>query len=199
MEFVLVAHAIIVGLAVAEILRGFADTLRAEEARISYRLLLIAGWALLLLWQLWWAVWRVVDRPEWTFPEYLVFLFPVAVLYIIARLCFPERISGSDLQAYYQRVAPRIFVLVAVTYASFAFLMQPFIFRDFWPWVTASQITMAILALLASRIQVPAFQLVVIVAMVAQVIWRGLSSVMEVKRPLLAVSSPWAAKLLRGR
>jgi hypothetical protein len=158
MEFVLVAHAIIVGLAVAEILRGFADTLRAEEARISYRLLLIAGWALLLLWQLWWAV-------------------PVAVLYIIARLCFPERISGSDLQAYYQRVAPRIFVLVAVTYASFAFLMQPFIFRDFWPWVTASQITMAILALLASRIQVPAFQLVVIVAMVAQVIWRGLSSV----------------------
>ncbi len=31
MEFVLVAHAIIVGLAVAEILRGLADTLRAEE------------------------------------------------------------------------------------------------------------------------------------------------------------------------
>jgi len=177
MEFVLVAHAIIVGLAVAEILRGLADTLRAEEARISYRLLLIAGWTLLLLWQLWWAVWRVVDRPEWTFPEYLVFLFPVAVLYMIARLCFPERISGSDLQAYYERIAPRIFLLVAVTYASFAFLMQPFVFRAFWPWVAASQVTMATLALLASRIQAPAFQLVVIVAMVAQVIWRGLSSV----------------------
>ncbi|HEY5644947.1 MAG TPA: hypothetical protein VIS76_03305 [Pseudomonadales bacterium] len=90
---------------------------------------------------------------------------------------FPERVSGSDLRAYYLRVAPRIFVLVAVTYASFAFLMQPFIFRAFWPWVAASQISMAILALLACRFQAPAFHLFVIVAMVAQVIWRGLSSV----------------------
>ena len=176
MEFVLVAHAIIVGLAVAEILRGLADTLRAEQIQISYRLLLIAGWALLLLWQLWWAVWRVGDRPEWTFPEYLIFLFPVAILYMIARLCFPEKVSGSDLQAYYQRVAPKIFVLVAVTYLSFAFLMQPFIFRDFWPVVAASQVSVAILALLASRFRAPAFQLFVIVAMVTQVIWRGLSS-----------------------
>jgi len=177
MEFVLVAHAIIVGLAVAEILRGLADTLRAEETRLSYRLLLIAGWALLLLWQLWWAVWRVGDRPEWTFPEFLILLFPVAILYIIARLCFPERLSGSDLQAYYLRVAPKIFVLVAVTYASFAFLMQPFIFDTFWPLAAASQVSLAILALVASRLQAPAFQLFVIVAMVAQVIWRGLSSV----------------------
>ena len=177
MEFVLVAHAIIVGLAVAEILRGFADTLRAEGSRISYRLLLIAGWTLLLLWQLSWAVWRVGDRPEWTFPEFLILLFPVAILYMIARLCFPQRVSGSDLQAYYLRVAPKIFVLVAVTYVSFAFLMQPFIFRTFSPWVAASQVSMAILALLASRFHAPAFQLIVIVAMVIQVIWRGLSSV----------------------
>lgn len=177
MEFVLVAHAIIVGLAVAEILRGLADTIRAEDTRLSYRLLLIAGWALLLLWQLWWAVWRVGDRPEWTFPEYLVFLLPVAFLYMIARLCFPEKVSGSDLQAYYQRVAPRIFLLVAVTYLSFALLMQPFIFGQIWPVVFASQILMAVLAILASRFQAPAFQLFVIVAMVAQVIWRGLSSV----------------------
>jgi hypothetical protein len=177
MEFVLVAHAIIVGLAVAEILRGLADTLRAEETRISYRLLLIAGWALLLLWQLWWAVWRVGDRPEWTFPEYLILLFPVAILYMIARLCFPEKISGTDLQAYYLRVAPKIFVLVAVTYASFAFLMQPFIFGQIWPLVFASQLSMAVLAILASRIHAPTFQLFVIIAMVAQVIWRGLSSV----------------------
>src|SRR5210317_1640064 len=137
MEFILVAHAIIVGLAVAEILRGLADLLRGEGTRISYRLLLIAGWALLLLWQLWWAIWRVGDRPEWTFPEYLIFLFPVAILYMIARLCFPEKVSGSDLQAYYLRVAPTIFVLVAVTYASFALLMQPFIFGQIWPLVFA--------------------------------------------------------------
>ncbi len=177
MEFVLVAHAIIVGLAVAEILRGFADMVRAEKVRVSYRLLFIAGWALLLLWQLWWAVWGVGDRPEWTFPEFLIFLLPVAVLYMIARLCFPEKVSGSDLQAYYLQVAPKIFVLVAVTYASFALLMQPFIFGQIWPVVFASQISMAALALLASRFHAPAFQLLVITAMVVQVVWRGLSSV----------------------
>ena len=91
------------------------------------------------------------DRPEWTFPEYLILLFPVAILYMIARLCFPEKISGTDLQAYYLRVAPKIFVLVAVTYASFAFLMQPFIFGQIWPLVFASQLSMAVLAILASR------------------------------------------------
>jgi hypothetical protein len=176
MEFVLVAHAIIVGLAVAEILRGLADMLRAEETRVSYRLLLFAGWTLLLLWQLWWAVWRVGDRPEWTFPEYLAFLFPVAILYMIARLCFPERVTGSDLQAYYLRLAPKIFLLAAITYASFALLMQPVIFGEIWPWVFASQMSMAVLAVMASQIRSPAFQLVVIIAMVIQVVWRGLSS-----------------------
>ena len=177
MEFLLVPHAIIVGLAVAEILRGLADTLRAEDSQISYRLLLIASWALLLLWQLWWAVWRVGDRTEWTFPEYLVLLFPVAILYMIARLCFPEKVSGSNLQAYYLRVSPKIFILVAVTYLSFALLMQPFIFRTIWAWTAASQVSIAILALLASRFHAPAFHLFVIVAMVTQVVWRGLSSV----------------------
>jgi len=41
-EFALVARAIIVVLAVAQILRELADTLRAQEARISYRLLLVS-------------------------------------------------------------------------------------------------------------------------------------------------------------
>ena len=177
MEFILVAHAIIVGLGVAEILRGLADTIRAEETRVSYRLLLIAGWALLLLLQFWWAIWHLADRSEWTFPEFLICLLPLAILYVIARLCFPEKISGSDLQAYYLRVAPKIFLLVGATYASFALLLQPFISGVITPWVFASQLTLAILATVASRFHAPAFHMIVIVAMVAQVIWRGLSSV----------------------
>ena len=80
MEFILVAHAIVVGLAVAEIRRGLADLVRAEATLISYRVLLIAGWALLLLWQVWWAIWRVGNRAEWTFPEFLILLLPVAIL-----------------------------------------------------------------------------------------------------------------------
>ena len=177
MEFVLVAHAIIVGLAVAEILRGFADIVRAERTNLSYRLLLMSGWALLLLLQVWWAIWRVGGRAEWTFPEFLIFLLPVGILYVIARLCFPERVSESDLQAYYRRVAPTIFLLVAATYASFAFLLQPFIFGGFAPWVFSSQLVLVFLAIAASRYDARAFHFVVLATMIAQVVWRGLSTV----------------------
>ena len=41
----------------------------------------------------------------------------------------------------------------------------------------ASQLTVAALAIIASRYHAPVFQLLVIVAMIVQVIWRGLSSV----------------------
>jgi hypothetical protein len=177
MEFVIVAHAIIVGLAVAEILRGFADIVREERTQISYRLLLISSWALLLLLQVWWAIWRVAERAQWTFPEFLIFLLPVAVLYVIARICFPEKVSESDLQAYYLRVARTLFLLVAATYASFAFLLQPFIFGRFDPWTFASQLALIVLALVARRYKARGFHFAVLAAMIAQVVWRGLSTV----------------------
>ncbi|MGI9200583.1 MAG: hypothetical protein ACR2QL_05965 [Woeseiaceae bacterium] len=177
MEFILVAHAIVVGLAVAEILRGLADMARTEEVQISGRLLLIAGWTLLLLWQLWWAIWQVGDRTEWTFPEFLISLIPVAILYVLARICFPEKASDPDHPAYYSRVAPQIFLLVACTYLSFAFFWQPFVFGGIVPLVFASQLAVAVLAIIASRYHAPVFQLLVIFAMVVQVFWRGLSSV----------------------
>ena len=105
MEFILVAHSIIVGLAVAEILRGFAELLRSSDTKINYRLMLIAGWTLLLLLQVWWAIWHVSDHATWTFAEFLMFLLPVGILYVIARLCFPVELTGADLNAYYDRVA----------------------------------------------------------------------------------------------
>ena len=177
MEFILVAHAIIVGLAIAEILRGIADLVRAQGARVSYRLLLMAAWALLLLLQVWWAIWQVADRPGWTFPEFLVFLLPVAILYIFARLCFPEQVAESDLKAYYLRVAPALFVLVAATYATFAFLLSPFVFGKFVPWLFASQLALIVLAIVSSRYHSRLFHLLVLAAMIAQVGWRGLSTV----------------------
>ena len=177
MEFVLVAHSIIVGLAIAEILRGLADLVRAEGVRVSYRLLLMASWSLLLLLQVWWAIWQVGDRPEWTFPEFLIFLFPVGILYIFARLCFPEKVAESNLQTYYLRVAPALFLLVAATYATFAFLLSPFVFRTFVPWLFASQIVLVVLTIVASRYRSRAFDLLALAAMIVQVGWRGLATV----------------------
>lgn len=45
------------------------------------------------------------------------------------------------------------------------------------PWVFASQLTLAVLATIASRYEAPAFQFFVVIAMISQVIRRGLSSV----------------------
>ncbi len=139
MEFILVAHAIIVGLAVAEILRGFSELFRSNSINISYRLILIAVWTLLLLLQVWWAIWHVSDHAVWTFSEFLLFLLPVGILYIIARLCFPIELTDVDLDAYYSRVAQDIWWLIAATYASFAFLLAPFVYGGIIPAVFASQ------------------------------------------------------------
>ena len=177
MEFILVAHSIIVGLAIAEILRGLADLVRADSARVSYRLLLMAGWALLLLLQIWWAVWQIGDRPGWAFPEFLIFLLPVGILYIFARLCFPEKVAGEDLKVYYARIAPALFLLVAATYATFAFLLSPFVFEAFLPWLFASQFSIIVLAVIASRYKARAFHVLTLSAMIIQVGWRGLATV----------------------
>jgi len=177
MEFILVAHSIIVGLAIAEILRGLADLVRAKRVRVSYRLLLMASWALLLLLQIWWAIWQVGDRAGWTFPEFLILLLPAGILYIYARLCFPERVADSDLQVYYLQVAPALFLLVAATYATFAFLLSPFVFRTFVPWLFASQLLLVVLAIVASRYRARAFHVFVLAAMIVQVGWRGLATV----------------------
>lgn len=142
--------------------------------------MLIAAWTLLLLLQVWWAIWHVGDHDVWTFSEFLLFLLPVGILYVIARLCFSVELTNVDLNAYYARVSTVIWRLVAATYAAFAFLLAPFVYDGIIPIVFASQIVIAVLALAASRVTSPSFQVVVIIAMLAQVLWRGFARVIGV-------------------
>lgn len=44
--------------------------------------------------------------------EFLLFLLPVGILYIIARLCYPLELTDVDLDAYYSRVARVIWWLL---------------------------------------------------------------------------------------
>ena len=97
----------------------------------------------------------------------------MGILYVIARLCFPAEMTDVDLEAYYSGVADKIWWLLAATYASFAFLMAPFVYGLFLPLVFASQILVAALALVSIRVKSPSFHIVVIVIMFAQVLWRG--------------------------
>ena len=173
MEFILVAHAILTGLGVAEILRGFGDLIRSTPIAISRRLLGIATWALLLYFQVWWAIWRLGERDAWSFSDFLVMLLPVVILYLVARISFPKEIDGADLKDYYERVSPALWLLVASVYSSFA-VFQPILYGSFQSILLTSQLGIIVAALIATRVRKAWFQLTLIVLMIAQVIWRGL-------------------------
>jgi hypothetical protein len=173
MEFILVAHSILTGLGVAEVLRGFADLIRAEPATTSRRLIGIAAWTLLLFFQIWWAIWRLGERDMWSFPDFLVTLLPVVILYLVARIAFPKEVDGADLKRYYERVAPALWFLVAGVYISFA-VFQPILYGSFQPVLLASQVVIAVAALVATRIETKLFQLSLLAIMIVQVAWRGL-------------------------
>lgn len=173
MEFILVAHAILTGLGIAEVLRGFGDLIRESPERISRRLLAIAFWALLLYLQIWWAIWRVGTRDAWTFPDFLTLLLPVVILYLVARVLFPRHIDDADLDAHYQRVSPALWLLIAGVYLSFI-ILQPLLYGTFVPGLIATQVGIAIGALVAIRVRHPGYQVVLISVMFVQMLWRGL-------------------------
>lgn len=173
MEFILVAHAILTGLGIAEVLRGFADLIRAVPATTSRRLIGIAAWTLLLFFQVWWAIWRLGTRDAWSFTDFLVMLLPVVILYLLARLSFPQEIDGADLKKYYERVAPALWFLVAGVYISFA-VFQPILYGSFQPVLLTSQVVIAIAALVATKINNKIFQFTLLALMIVQVVWRGL-------------------------
>lgn len=172
MEFILVAHAILTGLGIAEVLRGFADLIRAVPVTISRRLIGIAAWTLLLFFQLWWAVWRTGARDTWSFADFLVMLLPVVILYLLARISFPKEIDGADLKQYYERMAPALWFLVAGVYISFA-VFQPILYGSFQPVLLTSQVVIAIAALVAAKVDTKMFQFTLLALMIVQVAWRG--------------------------
>lgn len=165
MEFIPVAHAVIVGMAVAEILRGIADIVcswsQAGCCSCTCRSGGPSGGSVPAANGPFLNSWSSCCRSQ--FPN------------VIARLCFPEELAESGLEAYYPRVAPVIFLLVAATYASFALLLQPFIVGGIDPPVFVSQPVLVVLAVVAGGCESPASRFVVLAAMISQAAWRGLS------------------------
>ena len=173
MEFILVAHAILVGLGVAEVLRGLGDLIRSKPINVSWRLLGIATWVLLLLFELWWVMWNIRDREEWLFLEFLLLLLPVVILYLVARISFPSKTEGADLKHYYGQICGAMWLLVACVYISFI-LLQPVLYGAFNPPLIASQLAIVVPAIAVTKVRVRWLDQIIIIAMLAQVSWRGI-------------------------
>lgn len=119
----MVLVSLIIGLGIAELLTGVAQTIRNRDTLRFYWIhttfVLIVFLALL---QQWWEIWGVRNTPAWTFPGLVMMLGGPIGLFLIAHLIFPEPVSGSDYKSYYyEKMGPALWVAVFTVMVSVTF------------------------------------------------------------------------------
>lgn len=103
-EFVSVLLSIVISLAVAHLLTGVAQAIKAKTVRFHWAL---AGWWLfvfMLCVDYWFSVWRLRDAPIWTLGFVLTWLVLAAITYIAAWLVVPDKDADGamDLAAHFE-------------------------------------------------------------------------------------------------
>jgi hypothetical protein len=97
---------IILGLGLTQMLTATGRLIRhRERVRLHWLPLLWAGLLLLIYVQVWWAMYGLRLRREWTFLAFVVVLAQTATLYVMAAVALPEEVeaSGTDLGAFFDR------------------------------------------------------------------------------------------------
>ena len=125
----MVLVSIIMGLGITTLLSGTVNALRADT--LTKPGLIHGLWVLaLLLYHIgtWLLRWRVADRPQWTGPEVVAFLFAPIVLFALASLVFPRETREVDLNTYFIENRRPFFGLLAVFIV--AITVGPFVFYD---------------------------------------------------------------------
>lgn len=110
----MVLVSLIIGLGLAELLSGVAQTIRNKNAVNLYWVhsVFIVVIFLALL-QAWWEIWGVRETPTWTFIGLLIMLGGPIGLFLISHLVFPEQLAGSDLKLfYYEKMNPVFWIAV---------------------------------------------------------------------------------------
>ncbi len=177
LEFIQVMVAIILGLGIAELLRGFADFLRPNRRKVSPLLLAISAWLLLLHVQMWWAGWRLAGVESWHFYDLLLYLALPIVLFLLARLVFPNDADSQDLAAYYPSVSSRIWYLAGAFFA-FALPFNVVLLEvPLWSAGPISQIALFCYAMVCANTANPVVHYVGVAGLFSQSLWRGISSV----------------------
>ncbi|MFQ5530730.1 MAG: hypothetical protein ACE5FP_10355 [Gemmatimonadota bacterium] len=114
-EFIAILVSIVVGLAMAEVLQGFADALRHRSSVRGYwPLMVYAALTLTMaIWTLRW-LWLAEDLEVWTWGALALALAPGLLIFLMARMTFPQQLQGSNLQAYYFEHSRVLWGLAAV-------------------------------------------------------------------------------------
>jgi hypothetical protein len=104
----MVLVSLIIGLGLAELLSGIAQTIRnKEEVKLYWAHSVFVIVIFLALIQTWWEIWGVRETPAWTFLGLLMMLGGPIGLFLISHLVFPEQLAGANLKSfYYERMRP---------------------------------------------------------------------------------------------
>jgi hypothetical protein len=116
-SYLSVLIAIILGLAITQILQGFRGLLHAREHVVIYWPSL--AWAALVLViavQSWWAMFGLREHQGWTFLQFAVVLLENTCIYMVAALVLPDfnEDRHADLRRTYFKQAPWFYGLFIV-------------------------------------------------------------------------------------
>jgi hypothetical protein len=138
-NYLSVLLSIILGLGLTQILTAGGRLIRGRAVVVPYWPPLVWACLLVVIYvQVWWSLFGLRHRTEWSFLAFFVVLLQTVVLYMVAALVLPEtvaepsdeaaadaglrgaRASGvgrADLRAHYERQAPWLFGFLAATVA----------------------------------------------------------------------------------
>lgn len=116
-SYLSVLLSIILGLAITQVLQGFRGLMLARHRVQTYWPCL--GWAVLLLVidvQVWWAMYQLRERVDWSFIGFAVVLAQTVPLYLLAGLVMPDVAADGpvDLRAHYYANHRWFFVILAL-------------------------------------------------------------------------------------
>ncbi len=115
-EYVAVAASLVCSFAAARVLGGIAATLQRER-----RYWVHATWAFSILFGIslaWWIFWSYREV-EWNYLRFLIALFPLGLLYILASLLVPgDPDSITSWRNHYEEIRVRFFALNLVYLAA---------------------------------------------------------------------------------
>jgi len=128
-EFLSVFISLVLAFGVTDILSSWGEEIRLRNKVRHYWV--HSAWSLLLIVvmiQVWWALWQLRDRTAWTFFEYLCLILPYLLAAMLAYLLTPQFDDGErDVRHYYYEISSWFFGLAAGyigTWVLFAYLVS---------------------------------------------------------------------------
>jgi hypothetical protein len=123
-EYISIAIAIILGLAITRLLHTAALLIRAQERVVFHWA--SAVWAvsvMIYILQFWWVGWNLRTVEEWTFPDFVVLVSGCTFLYFAAEMALTEPATGTTDMLHHSQRLGRLSALSMLLY----FLMGPYI------------------------------------------------------------------------